>query len=176
MTSSTHTKRKSFSDLMTDYNPSAQLTFARNPTLAVFGSLPELSVLRRVYGDNAPVMWLIPQLKNLSEYCGVKEKMTTEMLMSCAQVIATDYYYLKISELMYFFHRFKGGHYGEFYGAVDPLRITSALSVFVSRERNDIIDRKIQADNERRREEGRKGCISRDEYERLLKEEKNNKK
>ena len=126
---------------MTDYNPSAQLTFARNPTLAVFGSLPELSVLRRVYGDNAPVMWLIPQLKNLSEYCGVKEKMTTEMLMSCAQVIATDYYYLKISELMYFFHRFKGGHYGEFYGAVDPLRITSALSVFVSRERNEIIDR-----------------------------------
>ena len=161
---------------MTDYNPSAQLTFARNPTLAVFGSLPELSVLRRVYGDNAPVMWLIPQLKNLSEYCGVKEKMTTEMLMNCAQVIATDYYYLKISELMYFFHRFKGGHYGEFYGAVDPLRITSALSVFVSRERNAIIDRKIQADNERRMEEGRKGCISRDEYERLLEEEKNSKK
>ena len=29
---------------------------------------------------------------------------------------------------------------------------------------------------ERRREEGRKGCISRDEYERLLEEEKNNKK
>ena len=66
---------------MTDYNPSAQLTFARNTTLAVFGSLPELSVLRRVYGDNAPVMWLIPQLKNLSEYCGVKEKMTTEQEM-----------------------------------------------------------------------------------------------
>lgn len=76
------------------------------------------------------VMWLLPQLYDLSEYCGVKNKLQGKPLEGCAHVIATEFYYLKVSELMLFFHRFKSGRYGKFYGTVDPLVITSALREF----------------------------------------------
>lgn len=152
-------------------NPDRQDEIAKNPFKAYFGNYPELVALKITYGENAPIAWLIPQLKNLSEYCGVKEKMTTEMLLGCAKSINTYYYYLKTSELMIFFHRFKAGYYGEFYGAVDPMRIMVALKTFVNRERNSAIDAKIKADAERRRKQGRENCISYDEYLRLKEEE-----
>lgn len=76
--------------------------------------------------------------------------------------IVHTYPYFKISELMLFFQWFKAAKYGEFYGNVDPMRITSALRSF-SAERNDRYERYEQKLMEKKRED-KKDCITWEEY------------
>lgn len=113
-------------------------------------------------------MWLIPQLYNLSEYCGCKDKLQGKSLEECAFVLAAEFYYLKISELMLFFHSFKAGRYGRFYGSVDPLVITTALREFL-KERNFAYDRHKQEQEEHERSKSRENAITWDEYQRISK-------
>ena len=121
-------QEKEFRTFMLNNSPAVQSDFAQSPVNCLFGSYPSMQELRSHYGKNAPIVWLIPQLKDLSEFCGVKDKMLNEQLQSCAKVIATEFGYLKTSELMLFFHLFKAGRYGQFYGAVDPMKITTSPS------------------------------------------------
>lgn len=64
--------------------------------------------------------------------------MTIPQMRELAQVLIVYVYYLKVSELMLFFYRFKSGKYGEFYEVVDPQRIMSGLNAFL-RDRLDEI-------------------------------------
>ena len=135
----------------------------KDTELCLFGDAPVLSELNMAYGEMTATMWLVPQLYDLSEYCGAKEKLQGKPLEECAIVIATDFYYLKVSELMLFFHRFKSGRYGRFYGSIDPLIITTSLREFV-RERNAAIYEHEKAIKEEQDEENRKNAISYEEY------------
>ena len=64
--------------------------------------------------------------------------MTIPQMCELTQVLIVYVYYLKVSELMLFFYRFKSGKYGEFYGVVDLQRIMSGLNAFL-RDRLDEI-------------------------------------
>lgn len=77
-------------------------------------------------------MFLVPQLFNISEFCGAKEKFTEGQIMETAQLIAVSYPWLKVKEVMTFCKQFKLGRYGQFYGSVDPMIITRALREFLS--------------------------------------------
>ena len=145
------------------FNPDRQVEFGEYPDRCHFGSAPTLGTLRAAYGKNMPTSWLVPQLLNLSEYCGCKNKLTDAQLEVCARVIANEYFYLKTTELMLFFSRFKAGRYGRFYGNVDPMVITSALVVF-RRERAEAIARHEAEDREKERERQASEAISYDEY------------
>lgn len=134
-----------------------------------FGDYPTLAQIKVCYGDNAPKMWLIPQLYNLSEYCGVKDKLQGTALEETAFVIAAEYYYLKVTELMLFFHRFKCGRYGRFYGNVDPLVITTSIREFIL-ERNFEIDNHEQAQRKLQYDEELKYAITREEYDKMKQE------
>lgn len=136
------------------FNPSYQREICEKKDECFFGNYPTLAELKAAYGTNAPMIWLVPQLYNLSEYCGCKDKLTENQLEECAYIIASEYYYLKVSELMLWLHRFKAGKYGRFFGAVDPMIIVASLSDFL-RDRNVAIEkhdselRKIQQEIER---------------------------
>lgn len=145
------------------FNPDRQVEFGEHPDRCHFGSAPTLGTLRSAYGKNMPTSWLVPQLLNLSEYCGCKNKLTDAQLEECARVIASEYFYLKTTELMLFFSRFKAGRYGRFYGNVDPMVITSALVVF-RRERVEAIARHEAEDREKERERQASEAISYEEY------------
>ena len=145
-----------------EFNPSAQMELCQYEDLCYFGNFPSLASVRNEYGTNAAVSWLVPQLFDLSEYCGCKGKIEEIQMEQCASVIASTFYWLKISELMLFFHRFKSGKYGRFYGSVDPLVITTSLRDFI-RERNEAYFRHEQKERERKERE-QKGGISWEEY------------
>lgn len=145
------------------YSPSYQLEICGDSDECFFGNYPTLAEVKRDYGKNAPLTWLVPQLTNLAVYCGSKDKLIKEQYKECAFVIATEYYYLKVSELMLFFQRFKAGRYGRFYGSVDPLVITTSLREFI-KERGIEIDRHEQAERERKEREHRKHAISYEEH------------
>lgn len=96
---------------------------------------PSLVRVARTYGKNVAESWLEIQIFDLGEYAGVKEKPENTQIEQCARTIISQYGYLKVTELMVFFVRFKAGIYGRFYGAVDVLAITTALNDFVNNYR-----------------------------------------
>ena len=126
---------------MVAMNPSVQHACADNPDMAYFGTAPSLALLNHAYGSNSSAMWLLPQLFNLSEFCGCREKMDEQQAIELARIITSEYGYLKASELMLFFYYFKAGRYGRFYGSIDPLIITTALSEDFLPERERAIER-----------------------------------
>ena len=111
----------------------------------------------------AAIAWLVPQLTNLAEFSNCKTSFGKEQIRSCAEMIVAEYYYMKMTELMLFFYKFKNGEYGQFYGSVSPMVIMVSLRQF-KRERNDAIFQHESLLKEKEREESRKGTISAEEY------------
>lgn len=124
---------------LSEFNPDRQCDICTSYSNAVLGQYPTLAQVRIAYGENMPSAWLVPQLVDLSEFCGCRDKINDTQMRQLAKMISQDFYYLKISELMLFFRWMKSGKYGHFYGSVDPMRIMCALREFLS-ERNDILD------------------------------------
>lgn len=140
----------SWTDFVKLYGPHSQSLLASlSEDKAFFGKAPTLATVRKEYQCRADLVWLDGQLGNLSEFCGVREKITKGQLDELAVIIASEYYYFKISELMLFFIRFKAGRYGQMYGVVDPLRITTALLEF-KQERNEAYARHEEEERKRK--------------------------
>lgn len=129
-----------------------------------FGNYPTLTEINIAYHKNMATSMLMSQINDLSEYCGCKGKVSDRQSEQCAEIIVLNYPYLKISELALFFAWFKAAKYGQFYGSVDPLVITSALRTFVNHDRNDAYFKHESILNEQKQEEAKKNCISWEEY------------
>lgn len=134
------------------FNPSLQQVAAENEQRAILGTAPMLCVLDAAYGEGSAVTWLIPQLHDLCAAVGVKTKLDDGQLKQLATMMRDEFGYLKVTEVMLFLWRLKGGHYGEFYGAVDIQRVMRALRGRYVEERNKVIARyeAEQKDAERR--------------------------
>ena len=149
---------------LTTMNPGVQERLGDRPDVCFFADYPTLAEVRNAYGTKAPVIWLVPQLINLSEYCGCREKFTDSQLEQCADVIVKTHWDLKVSELMLFFFRFKASRYGRLDGTEDPRVVTSALWQFRA-ERDRAIAERIEAQERARREAPISPTrISRDEW------------
>lgn len=156
-------------------NPKTQASFALKPQKAIMGDYPTLIDICLSYGKTFAEQWLYPQISDLSIFTGAKN-LDKEQVRSLASVIAAEYRYLKVTELLLFFHRFKAGHYGRFYGSVDPMVITCALRDFI-KERNVFIDQyERDANNLQRELDKQKPKMSYEEYQKykLLENKKDN--
>lgn len=162
-------------EFLTKYNPDYILcrckgmTIQDINTLCIFADTPTLSELKARYGTNTPIVWLMSQIRSLSEFCGAKEKMESSVAEKTANIIYSLYYYLTVSELLLFFFKFSTGKYGKFYGVVDPQTIIAAIQSFVTHERNPAIERKEMEERMKQREQERQQTITYDEYVRLHK-------
>ena len=156
-------KHGNLPEFISKFNPDYQRELCSNSRDCYFGDFPTLALVRTAYGNNAPSAWIIPQLYNLTIFCNCKDKMTPGQYEELAYIIASEFFFLKISELMLFFHRFKAGRYGRFYGSVDPMVITSALHEFV-RERANALEQHERDDALAQIEAGRQNAISWEEY------------
>lgn len=144
-------QHKTAEQLMTAYNPSMQAICAKQKERCVTGNSPTLVDFKHMFGENKAELWLAIQIKDFSEYTGVKKKLTTFQIEDTAMVILSDFFYLKMSEVLLFFAFMKGGRYERFYGAVDPLVITSSLRMFL-RDRAKIIEQHETEEQERKRQ------------------------
>jgi hypothetical protein len=120
-------------------NPDTQAYFAMKPEVAVTGDFPTLDELRDCYGEQFASAWLVPQIYDMSAFTGARN-LTEKQQEQLADILAVECRSLKVTELMLFFYRFKTGRYGRFYGAVDPMVVTTALQDFL-RERDELRDR-----------------------------------
>lgn len=135
-------------NFLTLFNPSKQVAYTRDLNKAFRGDAPSLSLLAKSFGTGARDNWLDIQFTELAIFSGCKDKLTSHQIDALIDIVAEEYYYLKVTELMYFFRKFKAGEYGKFYGAVDPLTITGALKEFCD-DRRTILRRLEQDDKER---------------------------
>jgi ABC-type phosphate/phosphonate transport system ATPase subunit len=93
--------------------------------------------------------------------------LSDNQLAELSAIILTNYYWLNLAEVMQFIAKFKLGIFGQFYGTVDPLKITSALQLFI-RHREESIDyhernqKRIQ--DEQRWRQRKDGAVTYEEY------------
>lgn len=153
--------------LLARFNPSTQAVWCSKPAQCSEAEVPTLNEVGKQYGEQVAAAWLVPQLYNLSEFCGCKDKLTDSVLQETAQIIALHYRYMKLTELMLFFFQFKTGKYGRFYGSIDPMVIMLALRQY-ERERGSLLERLERQREDSVRQQRREGAVTREEYERLL--------
>lgn len=130
------------------FAPSYQTRYCADLCRVYTGTAPTLLLLKESYGSDTAESWLMAQLEDLADFAGCREKLTPQRCDEIAQLIMARYGYLKVTMLMHFFLRFKLGEYGEFYGAVDPMRILSALRKF-DKERMELQQRYERESRER---------------------------
>lgn len=136
---------------LTLFNPSKQVAYTRDLDKAFRGTAPSLGLVAKSFGPGARDNWLDIQLTELAVFSGCKDKLNSHQIDALIDIIAEEYGYLKVTELMYFFRKFKAGEYGKFYGAVDPLTITCALKDFCDDRR--AILRRLEHEEKERQEQ-----------------------
>lgn len=144
-------------------NPSIQAVAAKHPDRCHFGTAPTLGMLKKTYGDSMAGTWLVPQLNDLAAFTNSTNQLNGQAVEFVADAIAQEYYYLKTSELLLFFYRFKLGYYGRFYGTVDPMIITMAIREFL-KERAEAIRQREQEQQKQELEQSMQGAISASEF------------
>jgi hypothetical protein len=153
-------------------NPSAQQRYAAEPLSAFCRQTATLTDLNNAYRSrDAAASWLVPQLYNVSEFCGCKYKITNEQLKDIAMLLASSYAYVKVSEFLLFFAWFKQGRYGKFYGNVDPMVITTAFREFMEDRGRKYAEIENILAERKREEEKKKSHFTREQWmERKLQE------
>lgn len=133
-------------------------------------NIPSLALVASVYGDTVPIEWLRIQFGSLNDYAENGVGITDEQLTELSHLVLAGHYDINLAEICLFIARFKLGMYGEFYGAVGPMKISAALQKFRTERRIDI-DRyereqeRIRA--EKQHEEWAKTSITHEEYLKL---------
>lgn len=151
------------------FNPSLQKNAAENADRAILGTAPMLCTIDAAYGEGSAAQWLIPQLIDLCAAVGVKTKLDDGQLAQLATMIRDEFGYLKATEVMLFLWRLKAGHYGEFYGSVDIVRVMRALRTRYIDERNKIIEAEESARHDREKIERAKNALKPQEIAELRK-------
>ena len=148
---------------MDKFHPSETLTIGRNSKMAFFGDAPSLAIMRKTYGDDFPATWLLAHIFDLVAFSNSQGTLNESQAEFLAEAIANEYYFLKASELILFFYRFKTGAYGHFYGVVDPMMIMQGLKQFM-KERAVEIERHENEKMSKERAETAKNAITPREY------------
>lgn len=152
------------SEMYRSYLPNSSKSANQNPA-------PTLALVSRTFRAETAIAWLIAQLHSLAEYAGVKDKFSQEQLQEQAALILSEYYFLRLSELMDFFRLFKLGKFGKFYGNADPLVVTEALSKFLAyraRIIDQLLERQRNERAQRERSERAVEAISFQRYREIL--------
>lgn len=120
------------------FNPDLQRICALSKERSFLGDAPSIAALMQAYPEKQVTAWIMAQLENLNDFTGVNNKIEPRQMKELAGIIEADYYFLKASELLLFFHMLKAGEFGIFYGNVDPMVIARSLFEFRTYRRQQI--------------------------------------
>lgn len=154
-----------------DYNPNLQGKLAKfNLSLADIAmneNIPSLANVRSVYGEDNAIRWLKVQFNSINDYAEQGNGITDSQLDELCTLIIGEYYWMNLAEICNFISRFKLGKYGQFYGAIGPMKITCSLLEYV-RERRIDIERyereQYRIQRQKEIDERGKNCVSYAEY------------
>lgn len=105
--------------------------FAADERKTIMGEYSTLAMLDQAFGCGAAASWIVTLITNLNIFAGSRS-MDDHQVRNLALLLSQEYRNMKYSVMQLFFHRFKCGDFGRFYGKVDPLVITCSLKEFVT--------------------------------------------
>lgn len=108
--------------------------------LAMQEDIPTLGMLSRAYGVENASVFLLVHIAHADSYVGAREKLSPQQMETLARAVLSEYSFLNVAEICFFFAQFILGKYGHLYGTVDPMRFTIGLNQYVL-ERNRAIER-----------------------------------
>lgn len=106
------------------------MVFAIDERKTIMNSYSTLEMLDMGLGENSAAKWLDILINDINKFSGSKS-MDEGQAESLAYLLAQEYKDVKFSVIQLFFYKFKCGHFGKFYGTVDPMVITCALKDFI---------------------------------------------
>lgn len=125
-----------------DYNPDLQGKLANSnlslADIAMNENIPSLANLRSVYGEDNAIRWLKVQFDSINDYAEQGNGITDSQLDELCRLVLGEYYWMNLAEVCNFISRFKLGRYGQFYGAIGPMKITSSILEYVRERRVDV--------------------------------------
>ena len=146
--------KKPLRELAISFSPKNLALAHKNEDVCYVGNYPTLQTLDRVYGEGAASFLLVPYITDLAVFAGVSP--STEDVKNLCEMIACEYWFLKITEVMLFFWNFKAGMYEKFYGKFSSMDVMVSLRRFVEERRYKVL--RIEArlkQREREAEEAR---------------------
>jgi hypothetical protein len=128
-----------------------QVKYGSYPARCIMGKAPTLAKVRKEYGEQVALDWIRVQLNDYQNFVAVKEEneLPKELADEMAALISSDWYWLKMTEIMLFFRWLKTGRYGELYGRINPQTFFCKLREFCTDRNNIIFD---EESKERRKE------------------------
>lgn len=131
----------------------------------ITGDYPTMLEINTAYGNREASRIVYALLTNFALYAGGNMKLSDSQRLQCANIIVETYPWLKITEIIIFFHRLKAGLYGRFYGNQDPTLITEALKDFLDYRKAIYDKEETQRLNEKdRKETHNPNNMTREEY------------
>lgn len=128
---SLHTDAATFNK---NYNVFLQSKYCADRSMCMVGNAPTFEAVTVAFGKETTIQWIATQIVELSEYCGVKNKINQYQTGALSKVISEEYCHLKVTEFMLFLHDFKlakitdrKGDVIGFYGSAAPEVIAKAL-------------------------------------------------
>ena len=91
------------------FKPDMQVMAARYTERAYFGTAPMLETVCLGYGELVVMVFICALLEDINLFVGVKEKMPVNRQRELSRLVLAEYPYLKVTELLLFFHRLKCG-------------------------------------------------------------------
>lgn len=138
-------------DFILTINPSRQLQICTDPEKCLFGKSPKLESLNTIYGQGTAEAWLVPEVVDACQFCGLKEMPDNYQLEKLVTIIAEKYKYLTIDQLQLFFYWFCSAKYLHFYNSFDPFVIIRSLELFI-KDINDAIYKREEREKKEREE------------------------
>ena len=117
------------------FKPDMQVMAARYTERAYFGTAPMLETVCLGYGELVVMVFICALLEDINLFVGVKEKMPVNRQRELSRLVLAEYPYLKVTELLLFFHRLKCGRYGRVFGVGGGVTVTSARVAFFGERR-----------------------------------------
>ena len=136
---------------MVAVNPDKQLQISEHPEECYFGQSPKLESLNTIYGQGTAEAWLVPEVVDVCQFCGLKEMPDNYQLEKLVTIIAEKYKYLTIDQLQLFFYWFCSAKYLHFYNSFDPFVIIRSLELFI-KDINDAIYKREEREKKEREE------------------------
>ena len=131
------------------FNPQKQNEYIKHFDRCFIGKALRLKDVASAYEQKTAVFWLKVQLLDLALFTGVKKPNEEQIQMLCETILA-NYGYLKVTELMVFFSKFKAGQFERFFGTFDAMVITTSLATFVELRKQWVFEAYQHKENEKR--------------------------
>jgi hypothetical protein len=136
-------------EFLIKFNPKKQNEYIKHFDRCFVGNALRLTDVACAYEEKTAIFWIKIQLLDLALFTGVKKPSDEQITMLCETILA-NYGYLKVTELMVFFSKFKAGQFERFFGNFDAMVITTSLATFIELRKNWIFEAYQRQENEKR--------------------------